>query len=108
MLMSTKEKRLLFEYVKLHEPVWEINGWRGKGRHGLYKFWAYPETTWSDDLLAGIVVQSYICQDWKQDGIAPWDMVQKIVDCHRAGKVLDDLAAGLVRTVPDVVWSVKE
>lgn len=103
--MTTNEKRLLFEYVKLHEPVWEITEWRGKGANGLYKFWAYPEATWSDDLEKGVTVQRYTCGDWKSDGIAPWEMVQIIVDRHRAGKVLDDLAMGLIRTDPDIVWS---
>ncbi len=104
--MTTKEKRLLFEYVKLHEPIWEITQWRGKGRKGLYKFWAYPESTWSDDMEeTGLVVQRYGCDSWDEDGPAPWEMVQKIVDRHRAGKTLDDLAEGCTRTVPNIIWS---
>lgn len=106
--MDIKEKKLLFEYIKLHEPVWEITEWQGKGKHGLYKFWAYSESTWTDDLEEGVIVQSYYCQDWKPDGRAPWELVQKIVDRHRAGKVLDGLATGLVRTDPDIIWSIQE
>jgi len=104
--MDVKEKRLLFEYVKLHEPVWEITEWRGKGRYGIYKFWAYPQSTWSDDMEEkGITIQRYNYNDWEEDGSAPWEMVQRIVDRHRAGKVLDDLAEGTTRTVPDIIWS---
>jgi len=103
--MDVKEKRLLYEYVKLQEPVWEITKWHGKGKEGVYKFWAYSGSTWSDDLEEGLIVQSYYCQNWKKDGRASWEVVQKIVDAHRAGKVLDDLAVDITRTVPDVIWS---
>jgi len=104
--MDVKEKRLLFEYVKLHEPIWEITKWCGKGRRGLYKFWANPSSIWSDDMEEeGITVQRYDYNNWEKDSQASWEVVQKIVDKHRAGKVIDDLAEGLTRIVPGITWS---
>jgi len=104
--MDVKEKKLLFEYVKLHQPVWEITEWHGEGRRGLYKFWAYPNSTWLDNMEEkGPIVLRYDYINWKTDSRAPWEIVQKIVDRHRAGKVLDNLAEGITRTVPDIIWS---
>lgn len=104
--MGIKEKRLLFEYVKLHEPIWEITEFRGQGREGMYRLWAYPSSTWSNDLdNKGMNVMRYDGYKWKSDGFISWEAVQGIVDRHRAGKVLDDLAKGLTRTVPNIIWS---
>ena len=105
--MDTKEKRLLFEYVKLHEPIWEISEFHGKGKRGIYRLWAYPSSTWSDDLeIKGMSVLRFDGYDkWKLDGFISWEAVQGIVDRHRAGKILRDLAEGLTRTVSNITWS---
>lgn len=103
--MNTKEKRLLFEYIKLHEPIWEMTEFSGSGKHGMYRFWAYPSSTWSDDRENRIAVCRYAGWKWEHDSYASWEVVQNIVDKHRAGKVLNDLSKGLTRTVPDIIWS---
>lgn len=70
--MDIKEKRLLFEYVKLHKPVWEITEWHGKGKSGIYKFWAFISSTWSDIIgEKGISIVRYGYNEWEVDDSKP-------------------------------------
>jgi len=104
--MDTKEKRLLFEYCKLHQPIWqmdELNQSVNK-RKGLFKFWLWDNWNWKDDYEQGLQVVSFDGYDWEYDSFADWDFIQKIVDKHHAGKLLTDLGKGANRIVPQIYW----
>ena len=101
--MNESERRLLWEYVLLFEPIWEITEYRGTGEHGIYKFWPF-----STDVIMEkdkVSVSTYTGYNWKMDGTTTWDFVQKIVDAHRSGKRLYSLAVDVTRWEAKVTWT---
>lgn len=100
--MNIKDKRLLWTYVDCFQPIWEVTEFHGKGAKGLYRISPRLMSICKED---SICVQKYDGYSWSYDGEASWDFVQKIVDDHRAGNRMSDLATRLTRKESKVIWS---
>lgn len=102
--MNITEKRTLVLYLKLHQPAWEITSYQGHGCEGLYRFRPWVDTHNLDE-VDQLRIETYNGYEWKSDGFGSWELVQKVVDNHRAGKVGSDLAGGITRTKHEATWS---
>ena len=93
---------ILNEYLKLHEIIWQIDEFHGRGERGLFLLQPVDII----NALQGVPVKSFGGRQWSPDGYMPWDAVQKLIDRHRSGTLIAEMANGVTRTEPDTVWEV--